>query len=106
MDADLQRLDPSYTKGHGGDQWGELFATVNLMTARIRAEDGSVEIVSRGFRRSPPSSVPSVMDAPSFHCSISPEDSLAATFGFEPTTYSLPEQPLFRFGRSSTETKQ
>ena len=53
VDADLQRLDPSFSKGKGGDQWGELFATVNLMTSRIRAEEGSVEIVSEGSATEP-----------------------------------------------------
>ena len=53
VDADLQRLDPSYSKGHGGDQWGELFGTVNLMTSRIRADQGSVEIVSEGSSTEP-----------------------------------------------------
>ena len=36
MDADLQRLTPNHSKGHGADQLGELFGTVNLMTARIK----------------------------------------------------------------------
>ena len=53
VDADIQRLDPSFSKGKGGDQWGELFATVNLMTSRIRAEEGSVEIVSEGSATEP-----------------------------------------------------
>ena len=53
VDADLQRLDPSFSKGKGGDQWGELFATVNLMTSRIRAEEGGVEIVSEGSATEP-----------------------------------------------------
>ena len=53
LDADLQRRDPSYSKGHGADQFGELFGTVNLMTARIRTDEGEVKIISEGSADKP-----------------------------------------------------
>jgi len=53
MDADLQRLSPEHSKGHGADQYGELFATVNLMTARIRTDEGQVKITSKGSGGAP-----------------------------------------------------
>lgn len=55
LDGDLQRANPAYSKGHGLDQLGELFPSVNLQVASIQGDDtnietfdGQVQIISDG----------------------------------------------------------
>ena len=48
VDADLQRTNPASANGHGGDQFGELFTSVNLMVSEIQEDAGAVTIVSDG----------------------------------------------------------
>jgi hypothetical protein len=48
LDADLQRRNPRYSKGHGNDRLSEIFTSVNLEVARIRGDAGEVKIVQTG----------------------------------------------------------
>ena len=53
IDADLQRANPAFSKGHGNDQLGELFASVNLMVGEIQENDGEVVVVNDGENGEP-----------------------------------------------------
>lgn len=48
IDADLQRDDPRYSHGHGGDLFAEMFPTVNMNVPVAEEEAGTVTIVNDG----------------------------------------------------------
>lgn len=48
IDADIQRRSPKYANGHGNDQIGEIFSTINMNVAQIDQSTGTVKILHDG----------------------------------------------------------